>query len=155
MAPIKQRATIALSTVTGCLSPRPLVPLLGHHSSAFPLYPTLSQAAFPALSTFESVLLSYHSSPVSHPYSPTSSMQPAGKWPLPCFQDLLADGFDVLEAVKATDVIDQDVGMDAPEPPATHVCPLLQGAERDQSWRAPQDAASLWDQTCLQEERSL
>lgn len=74
------------------------------------------------------------------PYGPAGSprgMYPPAKWSLPRFQDLLADGFDVLEAVKATDVIDQDVGMDAPEPPATHVRPLLQGAERDQSWLSP------------------
>lgn len=63
---------------------------------------------------------------------------------LPCFQDLLADGFDVLEAVKATDVIDQDVGMDTPEPPATHVRPLLQGAERDQSWLSPSAVPEGW-----------
>jgi len=74
------------------------------------------------------------------PCRPTGSrgvLHPLEKRSLPCFQDLLADGFDVLEAVKATDVIDQDVGMDAPEPPATHVRPLLQGAERDQSWLGP------------------
>lgn len=80
----------------------------------------------------------------SMPYSLARSHRAPPRWgcttqkaPLPCFQDLLADGFDVLEAVKATDVIDQDVGMDAPEPPATHVRPLLQGAERDQSWLSP------------------
>lgn len=38
----------------------------------------------------------------------------------------MADGLDVLKAVKAADVVDQDIGVDAPESPATGVCPLLQ-----------------------------
>lgn len=46
--------------------------------------------------------------------------------PSPCLQDLLADGLDVLKAVKAADVVDKDVGMDASESPAAGICPLLQ-----------------------------
>lgn len=49
----------------------------------------------------------------------------------PRLQDLLTDSLDVLKAVKAADVIDQDVGVDASESPAAGICPLLQCVDRE------------------------
>ena len=50
---------------------------------------------------------------------------------LPCFQDLLPNGFDILKAVKTTDVIDQDVGMNTPEASAANIGPLLKRHGRE------------------------
>lgn len=61
----------------------------------------------------------------------------------PRLQDLLTDSLDVLKAVKAADVIDQDVGVDAPESPAAGVCPLLQHPGVSTTARAARRPPSL------------
>ena len=49
---------------------------------------------------------------------------------VPRLQDLLADVLDVLEAVLAGDVVDEDVGGGVAEAVAAEVCPLVERADR-------------------------
>ena len=57
----------------------------------------------------------------------TGCRRPCGG--VPVLHDLLSDHLDVLEAVHAADVVDQDVGVGVPDASAPQVQPLLQEAK--------------------------